>query len=66
MTVPDGFIKLEASDRTNLGLNLGMSLNELSAFANPGLDLPIMGSSVFRFGEFHAGSCTAGKSWRIL
>lgn len=40
MTVPDGFIKLEASDRTNLGLNLGMSLNELSAFANPGLVMP--------------------------
>lgn len=34
MTIPDGFVRIDVRDRTNFRLNLGASLNELSAFTN--------------------------------
>jgi hypothetical protein len=41
MAIPDGFVMLDGVDRTELGLNLDSSLNELSAFADPPLIAPI-------------------------
>src|ERR1700761_5294246 len=34
MTIPDGFVRIDVTDRTSFRLNLGASLNEFSAFTN--------------------------------